>query len=272
MSKPYTPKPPYPAQFREQMVELVRAGRKPSELAKEFGCHATSIMNWIRQADEASGTNASAGRCVQCQRTTGGKRLPTVNRLALSNTLPDAIITDTGLKITPQDTVVPDSAQVLIDQQVSSLLPRIKITELLMEVDEWTGFTRHFVLLKSDMQVKDKTLLLSAILADAINLGLTKMAESSPGASYSKLSWLQAWHIRDETFSAGLADLVNAQLGQQSLKPATTRLHGPIQYWRCSGQDSHVPQQFLLVMVLQYRSSAFSQSRRDRTNSLARFA
>ena len=55
MSKPHTPKPPYPAQFREQMVELVRAGSKPSELAKEFGCHATSIMNWMRQADEASG-------------------------------------------------------------------------------------------------------------------------------------------------------------------------------------------------------------------------
>ena len=59
MSKPHTPKQPYPAQFRQQMIELVRAGRKPGELAKEFGCHATSIMNWIRQADEASGTAPS---------------------------------------------------------------------------------------------------------------------------------------------------------------------------------------------------------------------
>ena len=140
------------------------------------------------------------------------QQLATVNRLALTNELPDAIITDTGLKITPQDTVVPESAQVLIDQ-AGSLLPRIKITELLMDVDEWTGFTRHFVHLKNGAQVQDKTLLLSAILADAINLGLTKMAESSPGASYSKLSWLQAWHVRDETYSSGLADLVNAQTG-----------------------------------------------------------
>ena len=36
------------------MIELVRAGRKPGELAKEFGCHATSILDWIRQADGAS--------------------------------------------------------------------------------------------------------------------------------------------------------------------------------------------------------------------------
>ena len=138
------------------------------------------------------------------------QQLNTVNRLALANELPDAIISATGLKITPQDPIVPESAQALIDQS-SNLLPRIKITELLMDVDDWTGFTRHFVHLKSGAQVQDRTLLLSAILADAINLGLTKMAESSPGANYSKLSWLQAWHIRDETYSASLADLVNAQ-------------------------------------------------------------
>ena len=49
------PKPPYPAQFREQMVELVRAGKRPAELAKEFGCHVTSILNWVRMADDANG-------------------------------------------------------------------------------------------------------------------------------------------------------------------------------------------------------------------------
>ena len=139
------------------------------------------------------------------------QQLARVNRLALTNKLPDAIITETGLRISPHDAVVPDQAQALIDL-TTSLLPRIKITELLMDVDDWTGFTRHFVHLKSGVQAKDRTLLMSAILADAINLGLTKMAESSPGATYAKLSWLQAWHIRDETYSAGLADLVNAQL------------------------------------------------------------
>lgn len=40
------------------------------------------------------------------------------------------------------------------------------------------------------------------------------MAESCPGTSYAKLSWLQAWHIRDKTHGAALAELVNAQLRQ----------------------------------------------------------
>jgi TnpA family transposase len=99
-------------------------------------------------------------------------------------------------------------------QQAYGLLPHLKITELLLEVDDWTGFTRHFKHLKSGAAAEDRHLLLTAILADAINLGLSKMAESCPGTTYAKLTWLQAWHIRDETYSAGLAELVNAQFRQ----------------------------------------------------------
>jgi transposase len=43
-------KPPYSQGFRDQMVELVRSGRQPSELSKEFGCHVTSILSWVRKA------------------------------------------------------------------------------------------------------------------------------------------------------------------------------------------------------------------------------
>ena len=70
------------------------------------------------------------------------EQLATVNRMAAANDLPDAIITTaSGLKITPLDAAVPDAAQALIDQ-MAMILPHLKITELLMEVDEWTGFTQ----------------------------------------------------------------------------------------------------------------------------------
>jgi transposase len=46
---------PYPPEFRRQMVELVRAGRTPEELAKEFEPTAQSIGNWVRQADRDEG-------------------------------------------------------------------------------------------------------------------------------------------------------------------------------------------------------------------------
>ncbi len=43
--------PPYPPEFRRQMVELVRARRSPDELAREFEPSSQTIRNWVRQAD-----------------------------------------------------------------------------------------------------------------------------------------------------------------------------------------------------------------------------
>jgi transposase len=42
-------RPPYPAAFREQMIELVKAGKSPAELSREFGCSAQTISNWVGQ-------------------------------------------------------------------------------------------------------------------------------------------------------------------------------------------------------------------------------
>ncbi len=46
---------PYPAEFRQQMVELVRAGRSPEELSREFEPSAQAIRNWLVRADRDSG-------------------------------------------------------------------------------------------------------------------------------------------------------------------------------------------------------------------------
>lgn len=157
--------------------------------------------------------NTDCGQYLHARLRFLEQQLETVNRLAGADELPDAVITETGLKITPLTNSVPPEAGILM-QQACNLLPRVKITELLLEVDDWTGFTRHFTHIKNGEEAGDKTLLLTAILADAINLGLAKMAESCPGASYAKLSWLQAWHVRDETYAAALAELVNEQSRQ----------------------------------------------------------
>jgi hypothetical protein len=93
--------------------------------------------------------------------------------------------------------------------RVVSATPRIKVTDLLVEVDEWTGFTRHFTHLRHGEAAEDRALLLTAILADGINLGLTRMAEASPGIPLATLSRVAAWHIREETYTQALAELVN---------------------------------------------------------------
>jgi len=46
---------PYRLEFRQRIVELVRAGRSPSELAREFEPSAESINAWVKQADRDEG-------------------------------------------------------------------------------------------------------------------------------------------------------------------------------------------------------------------------
>ncbi|MFM9921335.1 Tn3 family transposase [Lacisediminihabitans sp. H27-G8] len=142
------------------------------------------------------------------------QQLVAVESLAAAGELPDAAMTAAGhLRISPLTNMVPDEADALIRASYG-LLPHVKITELLLEVDQWTGFSTHFTHLKSGQPPKDTSLLLSAVLSDAINLGLRKMAEASPGITVTKLGWLQAWHVRDETYAAALAEIVNAQSRQ----------------------------------------------------------
>ena len=46
---------PYPPEFRQQLVDLVRAGRTPEELSREFEPTAQSIWNWVRQQERDQG-------------------------------------------------------------------------------------------------------------------------------------------------------------------------------------------------------------------------
>lgn len=43
--------PRYPDEFRQQILDLARAGQSPDELAKEFEPTAQTIRNWIKQAE-----------------------------------------------------------------------------------------------------------------------------------------------------------------------------------------------------------------------------
>ena len=47
--------PPYTPEFRRQMIELVRSGRSPENLAKEFEPTAQAIRNWVAQAERDAG-------------------------------------------------------------------------------------------------------------------------------------------------------------------------------------------------------------------------
>lgn len=94
--------------------------------------------------------------------------------------------------------------------QVYAMLPQVTLPDLLLELDNWTGFLRPFTHLTSgDAPVgEDKLVLVAALMGMGMNLGLTKMEQSCP-YTYRQLSWSVDWHIREETLLASLACLDN---------------------------------------------------------------
>jgi len=88
-------------------------------------------------------------------------------------------------------------------------MPWVKITDLLVAVDGLTNFSRHFTHLHTGAPPRDKAALFAAVLADATNLGLSKMANACPGMTFARLSWVSDWSLRDETYAQALAELID---------------------------------------------------------------
>ena len=49
---------PYPPELKQRLIEMVRAGRNPDELAEKFEPTAQSIRNWVAQAERDGGRRA----------------------------------------------------------------------------------------------------------------------------------------------------------------------------------------------------------------------
>ena len=136
--------------------------------------------------------------------------LTTVASKARANTLPDVTLTDGELRIAPLPKNTPESAEAFAGK-ADALMPHVKITELLAEVDQWTGLGDRFLHLRTQAPPKNRQALLTAVLADGINLGLTRMSEACHEMTWRQLSWTADWHVREECYVQALDGLMDAQ-------------------------------------------------------------
>jgi len=138
------------------------------------------------------------------------KRLAAVNARAKDGLLPGVTITRGVLKIAPAEKSTPPAAEALA-ARLYAMLPRIRITDLLAEVARWTLFPDCFTHLRTGEAAADPRILMAGLLADGLNLGLTRMAEACSIGSLGQLAWTADWHIREETYALALRRLVNQQ-------------------------------------------------------------
>ncbi len=151
-----------------------------------------------------------ADQWLNTQRTATYGRMKTVSKALKNKTLPFARLQGTKLQLSPLKRSVPDEVNSLA-AKLYDLVPRIRITDLLAEVNGWTGFADAFTHLRTGAPPKDHNALLTAVLADGINLGLRRMADACTGYSFWELLRVADWHVREETYDQALAVLIDAQ-------------------------------------------------------------
>lgn len=116
------------------------------------------------------------------------ERLAKIERLAASNTLPNAAIDTSGLRIGRPEGLQEARDAEPFARRLYAAMPSVRITELLTEVDRWTGFAEAFTHLRTGHPAVQRQALLSAVLADGTNMSLTRMAEASQGFSVRQLA------------------------------------------------------------------------------------
>lgn len=131
-----------------------------------------------------------------------------VTVLAWQDELPNVRLDSSGLVISPLKAITPPIVEDM-RRQAYDRLPRVKITDLLLEVDSWTGFSECFTHRRSGRVADDRNALLTVILADGINLGLTRMADTCHGATLRQLAHLHDWHISEVAYGEALGRLID---------------------------------------------------------------
>ena len=153
---------------------------------------------------------ADFDKFIEGRRELLDKRLTQVNSRAKDGLLPGVTIEKGALKITPIEKSTPPEAEALA-ARLYAMLPRIRVTDLLAEVARWTLFPDCFTHLRTGEAAADSRVLMAGLLAEGLNLGLTRMAEACSIASLGQLAWTSDWHIRDETYASALKCLVSQQ-------------------------------------------------------------
>ena len=139
-----------------------------------------------------------------------GRRLDEVGDAARHGALAGAQIKDGKLRLERLEGATPKDVDTLL-LDLYRRVPRLRVTDLLLEVDDHVGFSAAFADLRTGSPPRDRLALLTVVLADGVNLGLRKMADACKAYSFWELLRVADWHVREENYERALAMLIEAQ-------------------------------------------------------------
>ncbi|MCM3708673.1 Tn3 family transposase [Cytobacillus firmus] len=105
---------------------------------------------------------------------------------------------------------VPEEAK-KFSSSLYQMLPRIKLTDLLMDVAHITGFHEQFTHASNNRKPdkEETTIIMAALLGMGMNIGLSKMAEATPELTYKQLANVTQWRMYEDAMNKAQAVLVN---------------------------------------------------------------
>ncbi|EJP86550.2 transposase for transposon [Bacillus cereus IS075] len=131
--------------------------------------------------------------------------------LATNSNKLDGVSLEKGkLSIERLEKDVPEEAK-KFSASLYQMLPRIKLTDLLMDIAYITGFHEQFIHASNNRKPdKEETIIImAALLGMGMNIGLSKMAEATPGLTYKQLANVSQWRMYEDAMNKAQAVLVN---------------------------------------------------------------
>jgi hypothetical protein len=198
-----------------QLRAALRAGNVGVEHSRRYADPDTYLIppqewpRWRPEVVRQTGTPSAGRRRLEEREAELAASFTQVERLRARTDSP-VRVEENRLVLAPLAAETrPVSAEALAER-IAERLPRVELSELLIEVDTWTRFSDYCVHAADATTLRPALLpqLYASILAHACNFGLTQMAHVTD-ISYDRLAWCTTWYLREDTLKAAFTALVN---------------------------------------------------------------
>lgn len=183
-----------------------------SRLHKDFEEYLVPKEEWAKARTNGTrlAVNVSAENYIQERTKELNERLAWISNNL--DSLEGISIEKAKLRVDRLEKDTPEEAR-SFSLSLYNLPPRIKLTDLLMEVASWTGFDKQFIHASTNRPPKgeEQEIIMAALMAMGTNIGLAKMADATSNITYHQMANAAQWRLYEDAMVRAQAILTNFQ-------------------------------------------------------------